>query len=1030
MAFSFLIFNFWKTGKIEAAPELKDVFGWAWSENIGWIHFKGAIPKLDLNGLAAGYTLNEGTGTKIYDSSPNGNNGDLYNGPTWTTWGSEPYPYNTALKFDGVDDQARVPNSGSLNLQNAISIEAWIKGQAVGFTKSQKVAGGSFSPQLQVVGDKIYYVWVTNNQIWRGEMNTDGSGWSATQRTTTATNKWEPQLQVVGDKIYYVWSESKVVAGVLVSSIWLDASTWSQPKKISVLSNFPQSNPQLQVVKEAGNTYIYVVWWGNNGYSQYPLYTGKLDENGSWIWGPNALDPAIHVIDNRSPQFQIVGSNIYYIFYCDGDICVGKMNTNGGGWTWNDKTFTNSIEETNPQLQVVGSKIYYVWLSQNQIWTGEMNTDGTGWSATKRTTTATDTYYPQLQVVGDKIYYVWHEGGKIMTAESDLGSVAPLNPVDRGWGNSLQFQVVGSKSYFIWEDSNNIYTGEMNSNLINKGDFYGLGVKDGKVMGFINAGVDGFKYKGEAISDTAGATVGLNLPDSTNWHHFVMTYDKTNLKLYLDGGTLAGGQEISVPYNATINTNLFPLIIGDDFNGTIDEIRVYNRALTAAEILDHFEGDSYGVKIDDSTGYFSGYAWSEHIGWIQFDPPGDFITYPVCGYPSSPCQPAKLDLTPTGTVCGGAGWVCGWARALVDGGGWDGWIKLRGTATNGSPYGIWLDTSISPHQFRNFAWGSDVVGWISFNCSNRGVCTSGTAEGGPSDYKVKTSLSLNFKPNVSNAQIVTGPSYCTQTLDSNSIQKGQVGFSWTYTDNEGDDQERYWLQIATDPSFAPASLVINCQVIKPVVVDPNTPTTITSQLVDIVSSGSTELANTCNDGGELGTRKLAISYNGSTYYWRVASKAATGNTSWSDPAEGPSFTTPSHAKPYVDFQWCPLKPAASEFTQFCSIEEATKCETTAICVNASSPSPPPSPDVTCYNSAGEVDCPFGVPGKGWAWTFTDANLATSTDKNPLVRFSSKGFKDVSLTVTDADSLSCTMTRTVSVAVEYPLPQWKEIPPTF
>ncbi|MEK7172921.1 MAG: hypothetical protein AAB740_03015, partial [Patescibacteria group bacterium] len=70
---------------------------------------------------------------------------------------------------------------------------------------------------------------------------------------------------------------------------------------------------------------------------------------------------------------------------------------------------------------------------------------------------------------------------------------------------------------------------------------------------------------------------------------------------------------------------------------------------------------NYGVNID-SLGNFSGFAWSENIGWIQFDPVGP--------YPASPNYSAKMD-TATGAVTG-------WARALSYGGGWDGWLKLDG----------------------------------------------------------------------------------------------------------------------------------------------------------------------------------------------------------------------------------------------------------------------------------------------------------------------------------------------------------------
>lgn len=123
-------------------------------------------------------------------------------------------------------------------------------------------------------------------------------------------------------------------------------------------------------------------------------------------------------------------------------------------------------------------------------------------------------------------------------------------------------------------------------------------------------------------------------------------------------------------------------------------------------------GGSYGVNVD-SAGNISGYAWSNNIGWISFNA-GD-----VSGCPQSPCAPT-LNKT--------NGQISGWAKALNGSAatGWDGFIRLRGQAADGSPYGV--DASIgSPCAWTGWAWGSSVVGWISFNGSGYGVTGSGDA---------------------------------------------------------------------------------------------------------------------------------------------------------------------------------------------------------------------------------------------------------------------------------------------------------------
>lgn len=137
-------------------------------------------------------------------------------------------------------------------------------------------------------------------------------------------------------------------------------------------------------------------------------------------------------------------------------------------------------------------------------------------------------------------------------------------------------------------------------------------------------------------------------------------------------------------------------------------------------------GGPYVVQVSTTTGSsigtVSGYAWSSSIGWIKFGG--------LSGFPSGGSN-ATIDFS--------NGKVEGWARACagtINGNcstmesrtdGWDGWISLSGTnfespdtSDNGkSAKGITL--GINPAQteaygkLTGFAWGGDVVGWVSFS---------------------------------------------------------------------------------------------------------------------------------------------------------------------------------------------------------------------------------------------------------------------------------------------------------------------------
>ncbi|TSA26337.1 T9SS C-terminal target domain-containing protein [bacterium] len=500
-----------------------------------------------------------------------------------------------ALDFEGLNDFVSVADDNSLDVTNAITLEAWVKGEGADFSVTQRTTT-SFSKyelQLQVVGDKIYYVWYEYDgsvkfQIWTAEMDTDGTDWSETKRTTSSYDKYAPQLQVVGDKIYYVWYEydgSK--CQIWTASMDADGTGWSATERTT--SSYDKEDTQFQVV----GTKIYYVWreW-DGSYDQ--IWTASMDTNGN-NWSAEKRTTSIY--SKYNPQIQVVGDKIYYV--AEGfdasasQVLTAKMDTDGSNWSATEKT-TGIYNKDTPQLQVVGDKIYYVWHesdgSKCQIWSAIMDTDGTGWEATKRTNTSYDKYAPQLQVVGTNIYYAWHEKDansdkQIWTAEMTTGGTG-WSSTKRTTGiydkDTPQLQVVGTKIYYVCigystDERLQIWTAEMGSNILSKGDFYGLGIMGNSVKVFIDAGVDGYKFKGSAINYTAGVTVEEAI--GKNWNHVSMTYDKSNLKLFVNG-VLEG----TSPYTEAINTNSFKVIIGDDMVGRIDEVRIWNVVRTETEI--------------------------------------------------------------------------------------------------------------------------------------------------------------------------------------------------------------------------------------------------------------------------------------------------------------------------------------------------------------------------------------------------------------------------------------------------------------
>ena len=135
---------------------------------------------------------------------------------------------------------------------------------------------------------------------------------------------------------------------------------------------------------------------------------------------------------------------------------------------------------------------------------------------------------------------------------------------------------------------------------------YGLSMSlnsSGQIYTYLDNGTDLIVY-----------AAGNNLHDN-QWHHVCMTYDGTNRHLFADGvkiGSYASGWLGTTrwPTNGVNvgHENNNPTIC--KFNGSIDEVKVYNSALTEDEIkLDYSRGSALvlGSKVEDSSDNPVGY---------------------------------------------------------------------------------------------------------------------------------------------------------------------------------------------------------------------------------------------------------------------------------------------------------------------------------------------------------------------------------------------------------------------------------------
>jgi len=101
-----------------------------------------------------------------------------------------------------------------------------------------------------------------------------------------------------------------------------------------------------------------------------------------------------------------------------------------------------------------------------------------------------------------------------------------------------------------------------------------------------------FVYDGTDYRPCVDTTTVLQ---ANRWYFFAAVYDAGTLKIFLDGEF--EGAETNTKAEATTNSvRVGYWISGEEFNGIIDEVRIYNRALTEEEIKALYKGAAIKLR--------------------------------------------------------------------------------------------------------------------------------------------------------------------------------------------------------------------------------------------------------------------------------------------------------------------------------------------------------------------------------------------------------------------------------------------------
>jgi predicted outer membrane repeat protein len=156
-------------------------------------------------------------------------------------------------------------------------------------------------------------------------------------------------------------------------------------------------------------------------------------------------------------------------------------------------------------------------------------------------------------------------------------------------------------------------------------DFDGFfGFRNNNDADFYLLQLDSYKVEGRLTVSGGGEftiVTAENSISSETWHHLALTYDGSNIILYIDG-IVAGSAEASGQItNDSVSLNIGKLVwqtTNFDLDGQADEISLWNIALTQQQVQDYMEADLTG-----ETGLVGYWNFNEGSGETANDASGN-----------------------------------------------------------------------------------------------------------------------------------------------------------------------------------------------------------------------------------------------------------------------------------------------------------------------------------------------------------------------------------------------------------------------
>lgn len=592
-----------------------------------------AVPAYAQTGLVAAYSFDEGGGTSVSDASGNGHDG-IISGAAWTSG-----KFGGALAFDGASNWVTVPDGAGLELTAGMTLEAWINATAPTSWRCviMKERSGGLSYALyggDGSGHAAAYIRRTSDvdatsgavlpsNVWThvaatydgAALKTYVNGTQVASRAITGNIVTSAQALRIGGNS--AWGEyfSGLIDEVRIYNRALTVAEIQADINTPVGSGVPPTTFSISgtVAPVAAGVGATVTLSGPVNASQSATGTGQFtfDNLPNGAYSITASKPGFSIVPTAT-SVPVSGADVTGVDFTATalpsttvSITQPASGATVAGTVTVSATASSDLGIAGVQFQIDGANRG----SEDTIapyaldWDTTSTSDGShtlraiardGGGNLTTSTSVVVTVRNSTAPTGLVAAYGFDESAGTAAGDAsgngNTGVISGATWTAGKFGGALAFD--GTNDWVTVESTTalaftNAMTLEAWINTSSPSGWRAVLLKERSGgLSYALYGGDGSGHAAAYVrrSSDMDATSGTVLPVNT-WVHLATTYDGAAIRLYVNGV-----QAASTSLTGDIVTSTQPLRIGGDsiwgeyFTGTIDEIRLYNRALSAADI--------------------------------------------------------------------------------------------------------------------------------------------------------------------------------------------------------------------------------------------------------------------------------------------------------------------------------------------------------------------------------------------------------------------------------------------------------------